>query len=630
MAGSGKQPDHRQCSDNGRSRRGRRLLAVAAAVTLAVTGCASQQTVQAGRHAASLSNLPASQTEFRTVIQSWTTYSFNPYGAAGYLTAFQNGFDYVRIPLAYVRLLPGKGKYGGFYRELASGWTIAGRTLTIDLRPDAKWDNGTPFTSRDVLVSMEVAGAELNGMWSSISRVSTPSPHRVVIDLAPSAVAENVLLDLTQMPILPASQYKQFAPAGVQDDILTYWRLEDPLHPSAASQAAATKSAADKALQKIATALPKYNPPTLLGDGPYKLTSISTNAMLLTKWDGFWDAKAITIPRVYVEGLDLASQYGALLSGRFDWVTDEELTDPQAEKLDAVPHQKYVTLHAPINQFGLAFNQTDYPFNLRGVRQALAYVLDRPKFNRLNWGGTLIQNPTVRYEDDLPYALNTQYLTAGQLKTLNRYAYSPKKAASLLQGLGFTKRSGTWYTPKGQPFKITVDAPADSGNDAQQAIILANMMKSFGIEADTDLIANTTFATDQEDGDYAVSISENSDGFVNPLQYYQWTFVTFAKEDGIPATADVPGLGNVPVASTLNREVATAKPKQWAKLVWDWARYANQQVPALGLDDNSFHSEYATTRWTDWPPVSDHSLWTAWAPQPIVFMENGYLKFTKG
>lgn len=606
------------------------VMTVAVAAVLTLVG-GSIQVASASPLPRSLPDLPATAAEFRTTIPPWTSYSFNPYGSAGYLSGFENGFDYVQIPLAYVRLLPGKGKYGGFYLELASGWTLKGTKLTIDLRPNAKWDNRSPFTSRDVLVSMEIAGADLNGMWSSISRVSTPSAHQLVIDLAPGGVAENVLLDLTQLPIVPASQYEQFAPKGTQSNILTYWRLEDPLHPTAASQAAAAKSPAYKALLKISAKLPKYNPPTLLGDGPYKLESISTNAMLLKKWNGFWDAKAFSIPSIYVDGLNVAGQYGALLSGRLDYVNDTSFTDLQANKLNTTANRRYVSLHAPISQFGLMFNQKHYPFNLRGVRQAFAYIIDRPKFNRLNWEGSFIQNPTVRYEDGIPYSLNPQYLTASQLKQLNRYNYNTRKATSLLKGLGFTKRSGTWYTPKGTPFKVTIYVPSGNVNNFDaDAIILANMLKSFGIQADSDVVEATTYGTDQLNGDYALSMNNYSYGFVNPLQYYAYAFVTYAKANGIPSTAKVPGLGNVPIVSTLNREVATAQPKQWASLVWDWARYANQEVPGIGLDNNSFHEQYSSARWTDWPAVSHHSLWTAWAPHPIVFMENGYLKPAKG
>lgn len=618
-----------------RVRRGRKdvartLLAGATAVALAVGGVSNAQAMPASGKAASLSSLPATQTEFRTTIPPWTSYSYNPYGAAGYLSGFENGFDFVQIPLAYVRLLPAKGKYGGFYRELATGWTATSKTLTIDLRPSAKWNNGTPFTSKDVLVSMEVAGAELNGMWSSIARVSTPSSHKVVIDLAPGGVAENVLLDLTQIPIIPASQYHQFAPSGVQNNILTYWRLEDPLHPSAASQAAATKSSAAKALSKISTKLPKYNPSTLLGDGPYKMQSISTNAMLLKKWNGFWDAKAIRIPWIYVDGLDVAGQYGAVLSGRLDYVNDTSFTDLQANNLDHTPNRRYVTVHAPINEFALLFNQKDYPFNLEGVRQAFAYIIDRPKFNRLNWDGTFLQNPTAVYMDGIPDSLNPLYLNATQRKSFNRYPYNPAKATSLLKGLGFTKRSGTWYTPKGKPFKVTIDVPSGNVNNFDaDAIILANMLKAFGIQADSDVIEATTYGTDEANGDYALALNSLTDGFVNPIEYYDYLFVTMAKDDGIPATAHVPGLGIVPIASTLNREVATAQPKQWARLVWDWARYVNRDVPGVGLDDNSFHEQYSSARWADWPTGSHQSLWTSWGPHPIVFQEQGYLKFKK-
>lgn len=568
--------------------------------------------------------LPIGATELRTTISPWTSYSYNPYGAAGYLSGFYGAFDYSQLYLFYARLLPGKGKYGGYYLELSSGWDVKGNTLTINLRPNDRWTNGAPFTSKDVLVSMDIAGAELNGMWSSIASASAPSAHQVAIKLAPGAVAENVILDLAQMPIVPASQYKQFAPPGTQRNIRTYWRLEDPLHATAATQAAAAASAAYKALQKISTALPKYNPPTLLGDGPYKLVSISPSAMLLEKWNGFWDAKHITIPAVYISALNIAEQYGALEAGRIDYVDDTAFSDLQAEKLDSTPNRKYVIIKAPISEFGLLFSQKQYPWNLVSVRQALAYVIDRPKANKLTWGGRLIQNPTARYVDGAPTSLNPRYLSAKQLSSLNGYSYNPAKATSLLKSIGFTKREGRWYTPRKNLWKVTIYAPSGNSNLLDTtAVALVAMLKRFGITADTDLVPLATYGANQAKGEYPVTLGGTDGGFVNPLTFYDGTLTN--KGLGLPATADVPGLGKVPIVSTLSREVSTAKPDQWRDLVWDWARYENQQLPVLSLSDNSFHQQYSSARYMDWPGAFN-PLWTAWGPSLILFLQHGYLK----
>lgn len=610
--------------------RGRTVAALLVAIALVLTfGGSAAPAAASPRVVASGASVPmqsAGAAELRTTIPPWTSYSFNPYGAAGYLSGFYGAFDYSQLYLFYARLLPGKGKYGGYYLELSSGWNVKGGTLTIYLRPNDRWTNGVPFTSKDVLVSMEIAGAELNGMWSSIAAVSAPSAYQVAIKLAPGAVAENVILDLAQMPIVPASQYKQFAPVGIQRNILTYWRLEDPLHATAATQATATASGAYKALQKISTTLPKYNPSTLLGDGPYKLVSISSNAMLLQKWNGFWDAKHITIPAIYITALNIAEQYGALQAGRIDYVDDTDFPDSEAQKLDATPQRKYVIIKAPINDIGLLFSQKQYPVNLVGVRQALAYLIDRTKVNKLIWGGRLIQNPTVKYPDGIPNGLNSRYLSKKEMARLNPYSYNPAKAASLLKGIGFSKKDGKWYTPKGKPWEITIEAPAGNVNLMDTTgIVIANELKAFGISAQVDIVGSATYASGQQNGDYAMSFGETDGGFVNPLTFYYFTLVSNQKALGLSETARVPGLGRVSFKSTLARQVSTAKPGQWSSLVWDWARYENQQLPILSLNDNSFHQQYSSARYADWPDAFN-PLWTAWGPSLILFLQHGYVK----
>ena len=76
-----------------------------------------------------------------------------------------------------------------------------------------------------------------------------------------------------------------------------------------------------------------------------------------------------------------------------------------------------------------------------------------------------------------------QYMTPAQFKTLNPYNYDPAKAASLLESVGFKKKGSTWYTPKGSPFTLTIDESSTDTQFQTDGIIVANQLKTFGIDA---------------------------------------------------------------------------------------------------------------------------------------------------
>ena len=218
-------------------------------------------------------------------------------------------------------------------------WRKAGRSephsITFNLQPNAKWQDGTPFTSKDVVTSLLVAGASFNPVWADITSVTAPNAHTVVIDVQPWAVTQNVLLKLFQFYTVPDSQYGHLLPSGIEQDILTYWKTYNTLHPTETTLTAATNSPAGKVLASVSRAIAKYNPPTLLGDGAYKLVSANVSGALYEKWTGFWDAKAISAPWVQIYPMTLSTQFGSLETGRIDFQQDTQFTDPQVTELNS-------------------------------------------------------------------------------------------------------------------------------------------------------------------------------------------------------------------------------------------------------------------------------------------------------
>jgi peptide/nickel transport system substrate-binding protein len=650
---AGQHTSRRARGADGRTRAGRRRHRLAAGALVAMLGgsvlatggsiAAQQAPQQSVRPNVGIVPTQANQSEaFRFGFWTWgSSISYNPYNpdyidtmnmATLGLAAF---FDHNR---------PGSDIY---YPELAQSWTLGAHSITLHLQPKAAWQDGTPFTSKDVLDSFLIAGGDFNAIWADITSISAPDAHTVVIDLQSWAVVSTVLLKVFQVRIVPASQYGHLIPSGMEQDLLTYWKIDNTLHPSVSSLAAATNSAAGKAISAVATALVKYNPPYLLGNGAYKLTSASVSGVLYEKWTGFWDAKAITAPWVEVYPMDLSTQFGSLETGRIDFQQDTQFTDTQATQLDSTSIGHYVFIPSAVQQETLVLHLGDYPLGMLPVRQALEDVINRPKLTQLDMGGSLIQDPPTSTPDGINDFEADQYIKPSQFATLNHYSYDPAKATSLLESVGFKKKNGTWYTPKGTVFSLTISEPSANAQFDTDGVIVADQLKAFGIDASSVIVNEATYTDQQYAGDYEISENFMDWQLGPPMADFAATFaqtalpafnypVTYSGKGsfngsvsiGLNPIQNVPGLGTVNIAQTLNDEINTAPPSQWAGLTWDWIRWFNANLPMLPLYNNAFHEAYSTSRYTDFPPNSAKWLWTnlSYVGQPIVWMQNGYLK----
>ena len=99
-------------------------------------------------------------------------------------------------------------------------------------------------------------------------------------------------------------------------------------------------------------------------------------------------------------------------------------------------------------------------------------------------GGKLIQNPPVIAPDGINDAMAVpKYITKAQLAKMNPYDHSPAKATQLLKSVGFTKKDGKWYTPKGDLWTVTItEQEGISHFDADGAAIVG-MLTHFGVKA---------------------------------------------------------------------------------------------------------------------------------------------------
>jgi peptide/nickel transport system substrate-binding protein len=268
---------------------------------------------------------------------------------------------------------------------LAEKWTFSSdlKTLTFTLKPNVKFQDGEPFSSKDVKFSFErFAGKDSTnkdkGFFASIASIDTPDAMTVVLNF--------------KDPSFEALFHLGMATAVILDE----------------------KSAAGEATNPI-------------GTGPYKLSSWTKGASVtLDKWDGYREPAKIALEHATFRFIsDPAAQAAALLAGDLD--AFPRLANFQALDQFRSDSRFQVTVGGTGGKTIIAMNNKRKPLDELKVRQAIAYAIDRKAIidGAMNGLGTPIGSHLTPNDP-------------GYVDLTGMYPHDPEKAKQLLKDAGVT------------------------------------------------------------------------------------------------------------------------------------------------------------------------------------------------
>lgn len=534
-----------------------------------------------------------------------STWSYNPYNP-NYPSELLNGL--VDLPLA-VPIPPTLKKYSP---QIASSWSTRGRKLTVHIRPNLKWQDGKPITSRDVVDTTLLNGA--SGVdWTDLANVSAPSSRTVVFTIrsgVPTASAEQTILGMT---IYPASEYGTFVSSRLKSDDIAYYN-KDVVNPTAAS-----KMPQHQVLTSLFTRLSAYDPKSMVGDGPFRLRSMTLIEAKLAAWPGFFDAS-----KVHAGGVDFLSGatnnvvYPWLYSGKSQYTN---IYDPPSiiTKWLKKPYA-HVVLTPAEDILVVAFNDHRYPLNMVKVRQALAYLIPRRKMVNALSGGTKYGMGVFHAPPDgMTSSSERLYLTRAEVASLQKYPFDPTKAAALLRSVGFRKRDGQWIMPNGKQFTLSFICDSADTDVVADYELAGKALTSLGIKTSVLAESGASQSSAQATGNFDVGWNDVYEA--DPLAQFADLLGTSVNYESLGASAgsrgigfgpeeNVPGLGRVNVAQTITAEAASTElGPAMDRQVWDWARLVDQQVPFLQYLSKVTQVMYSTKEFVGWPP-SGSDVWS--------------------
>ncbi|PYE54257.1 peptide ABC transporter substrate-binding protein [Deinococcus yavapaiensis] len=411
------------------------------------------------------------------------------------------------------------------------GNDVVSNSVTYRIRPEAKWSDGTPITTRDFQFWLDVAKDE-----------RVPIPARDPWDRATIARVNDKTFTITYNKggyIFADQVSPGYAPAHVmQADWNAFKSATDKL--DAKTQAQEINNRFSQFLAKFTTArsLPRVSA------GPFRVTSWSPgSSMTLTRNPNFW-IKPQGGENKYAREIiyrfigDTNTLRVNILSGQIDAVSSVGLTFDQGLQLQPQERGRFkvefvpgaVWEHIDVNQFTNVQKVKDLGLDDKRTRQAILYAMNRESLVQQLYQGKQPVSST--------FVSTFSSLYKGNVK---KYDYNPTRAKQLLAELGWKAGADGILVRNGKRF--TLNFTTTAGNRIRERVqqILIRDLKAVGIEA---TVANQPSAIVFDDA------------FINRASEGKWDMFMFAYTQD-PATEDAglligklpSGDSNIPTAA---------------------------------------------------------------------------------
>ena len=366
---------------------------------------------------------------------------------------------------------------------LATSWkTISDTVWEFKLRPDVKFQDGSPFTAEDVVFTFERA-AKVPNSPSPFTLVTRQMTKLEIVDpltlrVTTSAPAPLLPLDLSALPILSHIADAGGAPEGKTTAELN--RGEG-----------------------------------LIGTGPFKFAEWKRGAeLVLVRNDSYWGPKPAWEKVTFKPLTSAPSRVAALLAGDVDMIEDPPTADlPKLRKDPRIALAETVSsrvIYIALDQFAEPSpgipdakgpdGKVKNPLKDKKVREALSHAIDRKGIVDKIMEG--VGRPAG---DFLPWP------AFGTSKTTQPDRYDPAQAKKLLADAGYpTGFSITLGTPNGRYI-----------NDLKVAQAIAAMWSRIGIKTEVEATAPPVFFKNRDEFKYSAYLAgwgSDSGEMSNPLR----------------------------------------------------------------------------------------------------------------
>lgn len=507
------------------------------------------------------------------------------------------------------------------------------KTLTVKLRRDIRWEDGTPFTSKDVYTSFVLHGArgEWSEVWKYIDKMEIPDSFTVVFhysSIRPVITKYYALAD----NLIDACYHIYGKWLDEAEELLKL--RKDIWHKEKLGENVKELNAQmESENYKFRESLYKFRPQKPTGYGPFKVKTVTSDEIVAEKSNTFWAAKEILFDEIRL-GRYTTNElvWASLIAGELD--IEKPITP--IDVVEAILNKQPKIRHVPVTDFALvclAINNVRFPFTEKNFRKALAYIIDRDKVRMV----ALYFGTTVKYPCGLLPSVLENWTTPELRNILNQYQLDYSKAEELLKKIGLVKNSSEYWTTKdGKELKFEI-ATNPNSDWVLAAEEISRQLTTFGLKTNVRIIEGSLYGPTLSKKDYDMAM-EQVVAKVHPVQGYQ----NFYKSGGwiklrgwiAYITGFIPKVigpdGRELDLNKLQQELfVTFDPVQQREIIEQLAWASNEYLPAIDLlEKNSQLFICDGVRVAGWPNGDEllNKLGYNWRIASLTWMIDGTLK----
>lgn len=470
--------------------------------------------------------------------------------------------------LYYVNLYNGKE-----VPWLASSYSFSPdlKSITFNLNPAVKWNDGQAFTSADVVFTFQLMkknpSLDGNSVWATLlSDVTAPSASSVTFTLQhPDSTA--VYRIGGQVFIVPQHVWQ-----NVTGDPAKFANDSKPV-----------------------------------GTGPYTLVSWSAQLITYKANPSYWGTKP-AVQEIQVPSIkDNTTAITDMIKGQLDWLGSgwDPSLDPSFTGKDPTHNH---TWFAASNTVMLYLNLQKAPFNNLLVRKAISTAINRDQLPQGVAQYAKVANPTGVITPTLNDWIDPQYQSA-------TFTYSSSQAKQYLQQAGYTMGSDNFFHDKsGKVLSLTLDVVNGWNDWDQDTAFIQKDLQAAGIKATINTQSDfTPYYSAISTGNYDAALSWTNSG---PTPFYAYYAMLSSANSAAPGKAiggtnfgrwdktSSNGYSDQVDKYLLQYEETkdiTAQKTAMAGI----EKIMVEQLPAIPLTVNVYWDEYTTTNWTNWPDANN-------------------------
>lgn len=481
--------------------------------------------------------------------------NFNPYTATGLPSgAFVQGAFYeplIVTPQGGLKPVP----------WLARSWTWSNgnKTLTLKLATNAKWSDGKPLTSADVVYSLTAGRQDktmdrigLTGADNNIASIKAKGKYAVAITLK-TPDSQFIAATLNRQFVVPQHVWSKVA---------------DPATFTNASP---------------------------VGSGPFnKITRFTTQDYVFSKNPSYWQKG---LPKIrcleYVQAASNDAALALIQSGKVDWTHNFVPNVEQAyvAKNPKYFHAFYATTAYPVS---LILDTTQYPYSITAFRKALSMAIDRKTVSKLGEYGYAPPTDALGLSGLFP-KWTTDKSVAAQAKQMA--TYNPTAAKKMLTDAGFTYKGSQLIDPKGNPVKIDIHVISGWSDWVASNQIITRNLRDIGIDSNVALEPDWGAWWPNASAAKFPTLLWQGGSQGSPYGYF---YANLHKNAFIPSGQDASPTGNWPhfanakATTLLNQWKVTLDPKKQQNLATQLQKIFLQELPIVPLFIGPRWSTYST------------------------------------